>query len=198
MTAFYERRVDVLVSHTNIVESGPGHSHRQHLDRAARRHVRPVAAVTSCAASLWPVEAAGLCLSLRAGDKKLHRTPRRRRLEVLQSLDQLGAGLSVASHDMDIRGAGDLLGEEQSGHVREVGIELYQQMLEDAVAGHAPGRRRRRDGHRPMVARSINVGGLGADPGRLCRRPQCAHVALSPAGGARQAAHGHRRASPPR
>ncbi|MDA0262376.1 MAG: transcription-repair coupling factor, partial [Proteobacteria bacterium] len=57
-----------------------------------------------------------------------------RRLEVMQSLDGLGAGFSIASHDMDIRGAGNLLGEEQSGHVREVGLELYQQMLEDAVA----------------------------------------------------------------
>jgi len=57
-----------------------------------------------------------------------------RRLQVLQSLDQLGAGFSVASHDLDIRGAGNLLGEEQSGHVREVGIELYQDMLEEAVA----------------------------------------------------------------
>jgi transcription-repair coupling factor (superfamily II helicase) len=57
-----------------------------------------------------------------------------RRLQVLQSLDQLGAGFSVASHDLDIRGAGNLLGEEQSGHVREVGIELYQEMLEEAVS----------------------------------------------------------------
>ena len=66
-------------------------------------------------------------------DRKLTDTAARR-LEVLQSLDQLGAGFSVASHDMDIRGAGNLLGEEQSGHVREVGIELYQEMLEEAVA----------------------------------------------------------------
>jgi transcription-repair coupling factor (superfamily II helicase) len=65
--------------------------------------------------------------------KKLTETATRR-LEVLQSLDQLGAGFSVASHDMDIRGAGNLLGEEQSGHVREVGIELYQEMLEEAVS----------------------------------------------------------------
>jgi transcription-repair coupling factor (superfamily II helicase) len=57
-----------------------------------------------------------------------------RRLEVMHSLDQLGAGFTLASHDLDIRGAGNLLGEEQSGHIREVGIELYQQMLEDAVA----------------------------------------------------------------
>jgi transcription-repair coupling factor (superfamily II helicase) len=53
---------------------------------------------------------------------------------VLQSLDTLGAGFQLASHDLDIRGAGNLLGEEQSGHIKEVGFELYQQMLEEAVA----------------------------------------------------------------
>ncbi|HMQ58286.1 MAG TPA: transcription-repair coupling factor, partial [Rhizobiaceae bacterium] len=57
-----------------------------------------------------------------------------RRLKVLQSLDPLGAGFQLASHDLDIRGAGNLLGEEQSGHIKEVGVELYQQMLEEAVA----------------------------------------------------------------
>ncbi|MCY4191608.1 MAG: transcription-repair coupling factor [Rhodospirillaceae bacterium] len=57
-----------------------------------------------------------------------------KRLEVMQTLDTLGSGFSLASHDMDIRGAGNLLGEEQSGHVREVGVELYQQMLDEAVA----------------------------------------------------------------
>jgi transcription-repair coupling factor (superfamily II helicase) len=53
---------------------------------------------------------------------------------VLQSLDSLGAGFQLASHDLDIRGGGNLLGDEQSGHIREIGVELYQQMLEDAVA----------------------------------------------------------------
>lgn len=57
-----------------------------------------------------------------------------KRLEVMQTLDSLGAGFQLASHDMDIRGAGNLLGSEQSGHIREVGVELYQQMLEEAVA----------------------------------------------------------------
>ena len=52
---------------------------------------------------------------------------------MLQSLDTLGAGFQLASHDLDIRGAGNLLGDEQSGHIREVGFELYQQMLRDAV-----------------------------------------------------------------
>ena len=62
-----------------------------------------------------------------------------RRLEVMQTLDQLGAGFTLASHDLDIRGAGNLLGEEQSGHVREVGVELYQHMLEEAVAASRSG-----------------------------------------------------------
>ena len=51
----------------------------------------------------------------------------------MQTLDSLGAGFSLASHDMDIRGAGNLLGEEQSGQVKEVGIELYQHLLKEAV-----------------------------------------------------------------
>ena len=66
-----------------------------------------------------------------------------KRLTVMQTLDALGAGFTLASHDLDIRGAGNLLGDEQSGHIREVGIELYQQMLEDAVAELRAGEGRR-------------------------------------------------------
>ena len=66
--------------------------------------------------------------------KKVLTETAQRRLKVLQSLDTLGAGFQLASHDLDIRGAGNILGDEQSGHVREVGYELYQQMLEEAVA----------------------------------------------------------------
>ena len=62
-----------------------------------------------------------------------------RRLEVMQTLDQLGAGFTLASHDLDIRGAGNLLGSEQSGHIREVGVELYQHMLEEAIAASRSG-----------------------------------------------------------
>jgi transcription-repair coupling factor (superfamily II helicase) len=51
----------------------------------------------------------------------------------MQTLDSLGAGFQLASHDLDIRGAGNMLGDEQSGHIREVGIELHQHMLEEAV-----------------------------------------------------------------
>ncbi|CAK0779965.1 Transcription-repair-coupling factor [Azospirillaceae bacterium] len=57
----------------------------------------------------------------------------KQRLHVIETLDNLGAGFQLASHDMDIRGAGNLLGEEQSGHIREVGVELFQQMLDDAI-----------------------------------------------------------------
>jgi transcription-repair coupling factor (superfamily II helicase) len=56
-----------------------------------------------------------------------------KRLQVMSTLDALGAGFTLASHDMDIRGAGNLLGEEQSGHIKDVGVELYQEMLKQAV-----------------------------------------------------------------
>jgi transcription-repair coupling factor (superfamily II helicase) len=68
-----------------------------------------------------------------------------KRLEVMQTLDNLGAGFTLASHDLDIRGAGNLLGEEQSGQIREVGIELYQEMLEEAVADLRAGSRKQRE-----------------------------------------------------
>ena len=131
MAAFYDGRFDVLLS-TNIVESGldiPAANtlvvHRADMfglaqlyqlrGRVGRAKLRAYAYLT-----LPP----GSALS-EAAEKRLH---------VMQTLDTLGAGFTLASHDMDIRGAGNLLGEEQSGHVREVGIELYQQMLEEAVA----------------------------------------------------------------
>ena len=64
---------------------------------------------------------------------------------MLADLDSLGAGFQLASHDLDIRGAGNLLGDEQSGHIKEVGFELYQSMLEDAIlevkAGGVRGRK---------------------------------------------------------
>ena len=56
-----------------------------------------------------------------------------KRLQVLAGLDSLGAGFQLATHDLDIRGAGNLLGDEQSGHISEVGFELYQSMLEEAI-----------------------------------------------------------------
>ncbi|HVZ06262.1 transcription-repair coupling factor [Hyphomicrobium sp.] len=131
MTAFYEGKYDILLS-TAIVESGldvPNANtlivHRSDMfglaqlyqlrGRVGRSKTRAYAYITTPPGK-----------SLTEGAEK--------RLKVLQSLDTLGAGFSLASHDLDIRGAGNLLGEEQSGHIREVGFELYQSMLEEAVA----------------------------------------------------------------
>ncbi|MGC4390187.1 MULTISPECIES: transcription-repair coupling factor [unclassified Agrobacterium] len=131
MNAFYDGKYDVLLS-TTIVESGldvPTANtlivHRADMfglaqlyqlrGRVGRSKVRAFALFT------LPVN-------------KVLTTMAERRLKVLQSLDTLGAGFQLASHDLDIRGAGNLLGEEQSGHIKEVGFELYQQMLEEAVA----------------------------------------------------------------
>ena len=55
------------------------------------------------------------------------------RLDVLQNIDSLGAGFTIAGHDMDLRGFGNLVGDEQSGHIKEVGSELYQEMLDEAI-----------------------------------------------------------------
>ncbi|HEY1880383.1 MAG TPA: transcription-repair coupling factor [Caulobacteraceae bacterium] len=137
MAAFYEGRYDVLLS-TSIVESGldvPTANtlivHRADMfglaqlyqlrGRVGRAKTRAYAYLTT------PFER-----PITVGAE--------RRLQVLQSLDSLGAGFQLASHDLDIRGGGNLLGEAQSGHIREIGVELYQQMLEDAVADlKAPG-----------------------------------------------------------
>ncbi|NKB49065.1 MAG: transcription-repair coupling factor [Alphaproteobacteria bacterium] len=131
MTSFYDGEYEVLLC-TNIIESGldlPSANtiivHRADMfglsqlyqlrGRVGRAKVRAYAYLT-----LSP-------------DRQLSDAARKR-LDVMQTLDSLGAGFSLASHDLDIRGAGNLLGEEQSGHIREVGVELYQQMLEEAVA----------------------------------------------------------------
>jgi len=131
MTEFGDGKHDILLS-TNIVESGldmPAVNtliiHRADMfglaqlyqlrGRVGRGKLRGYAYLT------WP-EAHRLSAAAE------------KRLDVMQTLDNLGAGFTLASHDLDIRGAGNLLGEEQSGQIREVGIELYQQMLEEAVA----------------------------------------------------------------
>ena len=131
MTAFYDGAYDVLLS-TNIIESG--------LDLPAVNTIVIHRADMFGLAGLYQLRG-------RVGRSKVRAyayltlPPRQKlskaatkRLEVMQTLDSLGAGFSLASYDLDIRGAGNLLGEEQSGHIREVGIELYQQMLEEAVA----------------------------------------------------------------
>jgi transcription-repair coupling factor (superfamily II helicase) len=132
MTAFYERKVDVLVS-TNIVESGLDIPTANTLI-IQRADMFGLSQLYQLRGRIGRSKQRAYAYLTTPAEKKLTDTATRR-LEVLQSLDQLGAGFSIASHDMDIRGAGNLLGEEQSGHVREVGIELYQEMLEEAVSG---------------------------------------------------------------
>jgi transcription-repair coupling factor (superfamily II helicase) len=131
MSAFYDGKYDVLLS-TTIVESG--------LDIPSANTLIVHRADMFGLAQLYQLRGrvgrsktrAYALFTLPAAHKI---TPQaERRLKVLQSLDTLGAGFQLASHDLDIRGAGNLLGEEQSGHIKEVGFELYQQMLEEAVA----------------------------------------------------------------
>jgi transcription-repair coupling factor (superfamily II helicase) len=131
MTAFYERKVDVLVS-TNIVESGLDIPTANTLI-VQRSEMFGLSQLYQLRGRIGRSKQRAYAYLTTPPDRKLTETATRR-LEVLQSLDTLGAGFSVASHDMDIRGAGNLLGEEQHGHVREVGIELYQEMLEEAVS----------------------------------------------------------------
>lgn len=131
INAFYDGEFDVLLS-TTIVESGLD------IPRANTLIV-------------WRADMLGLAATYqlrgRVGRSKARAyaylttpdsfniTPQaEKRLKIMQSLDSLGSGFMLASHDLDMRGGGNLLGEEQSGQIKEVGVELYQQMLEEAVA----------------------------------------------------------------
>ena len=131
MTEFGDGKYDILLS-TNIVESG--------LDMPAVNTLLIYRADMFGLGQLYQLRGR-VGRGKQRGYAYLTWPPNHRlsvaaekRLTVMQTLDALGAGFTLASHDLDIRGAGNLLGDEQSGHIREVGIELYQQMLEDAVA----------------------------------------------------------------
>ncbi len=131
MNAFYDSQYDVLLS-TSIIESGldvPSANtiiiHRSDMFGLAQLYQmrgRVGRSKTRAYSYLTYNETNGLTESAE------------KRLKVMQSLDSLGAGFNLASYDLDLRGAGNLVGEEQSGHIKEVGFELYQAMLEEAVA----------------------------------------------------------------
>ena len=130
MSAFYEGKYEVLLS-TTIVESG--------LDIPSANTIIIHRADRFGLAQLYQLRGRVGRSKLRAyaylatpSDTVLSEVAEKR-LKVLGDLDSLGAGFQLASHDLDIRGAGNLLGDEQSGHIREVGFELYQSMLEDAI-----------------------------------------------------------------
>ena len=131
MAAFYDRRFDLLLS-TNIIESG--------LDIPTANTLIVHRADMFGLAQLYQLRGWVGRAKIRAYAyftvpvRRVLREAAQKRLEMMQTLDSLGAGFSLASHDLDIRGAGNLLGEQQSGHIREVGVELYQHMLDEAVA----------------------------------------------------------------
>ncbi|KQX26329.1 MULTISPECIES: transcription-repair coupling factor [unclassified Sphingomonas] len=129
MSAFYDKKFDILVS-TTIIESG--------LDIPSANTLIINRADRFGLAQLYQLRGRVGRSKTRAyaylttGDKGLTETAEKR-LHILQNIDTLGAGFQIASHDLDIRGAGNLLGDEQSGHIKEVGFELYQSMLEEAI-----------------------------------------------------------------
>ena len=130
MTAFYDGKFDVLLS-TSIVESGLDIPTANTLI-VHRADMFGLAQIYQLRGRVGRAKLRAYALLTLPANRKI--TPQaERRLKVLQSLDTLGAGFQLASHDLDIRGAGNLLGDEQSGHIKEVGFELYQQMLEEAV-----------------------------------------------------------------
>jgi transcription-repair coupling factor (superfamily II helicase) len=130
MSAFYDRKYDVLLS-TTIVESG--------LDIPTANTLIVHRADRFGLAQLYQLrgrvgrsKTRAYAYLTMAADRSITEAAQKR-LQVLAELDSLGAGFQLASHDLDIRGAGNLLGDEQSGHIKEVGFELYQSMLEDAI-----------------------------------------------------------------
>jgi transcription-repair coupling factor (superfamily II helicase) len=131
MNAFYEGQYDVLLS-TTIVESGLDVPTANTLI-VHRADMFGLAQLYQLRGRVGRSKQRAFALFTLPANRTLT-TKAERRLKVLQSLDTLGAGFQLASHDLDLRGGGNMLGEEQSGHIKEVGFELYQQMLEEAVA----------------------------------------------------------------
>jgi transcription-repair coupling factor (superfamily II helicase) len=131
MNAFYDGKFDVLLA-TTIVESGLDipTANTMVIHRADMFGLAQLYQIRGRVGRSKTRAYAYLTTKPRA---KLTATAQKR-LRVLGSLDTLGAGFTLASQDLDIRGAGNLLGEEQSGQMRDVGFELYQSMLEEAIA----------------------------------------------------------------
>ncbi len=128
--AFYDGKYDILLS-TSIVESGLDIPRANTLI-VHRADMFGLAQLYQLRGRVGRSKTRAYAIFTTPPGKQI--TPQaEKRLHALQSLDTLGAGFQLASHDLDLRGAGNLLGEEQSGHIKEVGYELYQQMVQDAV-----------------------------------------------------------------
>lgn len=131
MTDFSEKKFDVLLA-TSIIESG--------LDISSVNTMIVYRADMFGLAALYQLRGRvgrgkiKAYAYLTTPENKTLSEMARKRLEVIGRLDSLGAGFALASHDLDIRGAGNLLGDDQSGHIREIGVALYQKMLAETVA----------------------------------------------------------------
>ena len=130
MSAFYDRKYDVLLS-TTIVESGLDIPNANTLI-IYRSDRFGLAQLYQLRGRVGRSKTRAYAYLTMPADRSITEAATKR-LQVLVDLDSLGAGFQLASHDLDIRGAGNLLGDEQSGHIKEVGFELYQSMLEDAI-----------------------------------------------------------------
>ena len=130
MEDFYDGKYDILLS-TTIIESG--------IDIPAANtiiiHKAEMLGLSQLYQLRGRVGRSKLrgCAYLIIGNSRTVTQQALRRLEIMQNIDSLGAGFTIASYDSDLRGFGNLVGDEQSGHVREVGAELYQEMLEEAI-----------------------------------------------------------------
>ena len=131
MADFYDRRIDVLLA-TDIIGSGLDIPSANTLI-VHRADLFGLSQLYQLRGRIGRSKVRGYAYFTVPADRKLAETAEKR-LQVIQSLEGLGAGFQLASHDLDIRGAGNLLGEEQSGHIKEVGFELYNAMLQEAVA----------------------------------------------------------------
>lgn len=131
MNAFYDGEYDILLA-TTIIESGLDIPRANTLI-VHRADMFGLAASYQLRGRVGRSIHRAYALFTISPDKPITNFAEQR-LKILQSLDKLGAGFELAHHDLDLRGAGNILGQEQSGHIKEVGYELYQSMLEEVMA----------------------------------------------------------------
>ncbi len=149
MSAFYDRKYDVLLS-TTIVESGLDIPSANTLI-IYRSDRFGLAQLYQLRGRVGRAKSRAYAYLTMPADRSITEAAHKR-LQVLSELDNLGAGFQLASHDLDIRGAGNLLGDEQTGHIKEVGFELYQSMLEDAILEVKAGGVARQEEFSPQIS----------------------------------------------
>ncbi len=148
MLDFYHRRFNVLVC-TTIIESGIDvpTANTIVIDRADRFGLAQIHQLRGRVGRSHHRAYAYLVTPPR----KAMTSDAMKRLEALESLEDLGAGFTLATHDLEIRGAGELLGDEQSGQIQEIGFNLYMELLERAVAAL-------KSGKQPDLERPLDAG----------------------------------------